>query len=467
MTTTTTTNGQARETFSTSRMMDFFSEKELAAQTGHGTEDWPLVALKELADNALDACEEAGIAPRLDVTLGEDHITITDNGPGIPAETVEGVTDYSVRVSSREAYVEPTRGAQGNALKTLLAMPFVLDHEHGQVDVEARGIRHRLVVRVNRVRQVPGIDHQKADSDITEGTKITLYWPDKARLILVRSARRFLQVAEDFAWINPHLDLTVQASIRDESENCQRVNRHYEPTDASWAVRKWTPATPPVAWWYGVEELTRLVAACIARDADRGEDRTVREFVAGFKGLSSTVKQKRVTDATELSRSKLSELASGGELDEARIGALLDAMKAESKPVKPRALGLIGEDHFRQRCEAAGCEMDTFAYQKVLSGPDADIPSIVEVAFAAHQGALDATAGEYGERRLITGVNFSAGLLNPFRELGEVGESLDSVLSAQWAGRHEPILLVLHATCPRVRYADRGKSSILLGKGGE
>ena len=52
-----------RTTFRTSRLLDFASEKELVAQIGHATEAWPLVILKELVDNAIDACEEAGIAP--------------------------------------------------------------------------------------------------------------------------------------------------------------------------------------------------------------------------------------------------------------------------------------------------------------------------------------------------------------------------------------------------------------------
>ena len=37
------------------------------------------------------------------------------------------------RVSSREADIAPDRGAQGNALKTLLAMPFALDGNAGRV----------------------------------------------------------------------------------------------------------------------------------------------------------------------------------------------------------------------------------------------------------------------------------------------------------------------------------------------
>jgi DNA topoisomerase VI subunit B len=112
-----------RETFRTSRLLDFRSERELVKQVGHPVDHWPIVILKELTDNALDAAEEAGIAPTIgiDVTAGE--ITITDNGPGIPAETVADILDFAVRVSSREAYASPTRGAQGNALKTIVAMP--------------------------------------------------------------------------------------------------------------------------------------------------------------------------------------------------------------------------------------------------------------------------------------------------------------------------------------------------------
>ncbi len=33
--------------------------------------DWPLVVVKELSDNALDACEETGVAPVISVTVNE------------------------------------------------------------------------------------------------------------------------------------------------------------------------------------------------------------------------------------------------------------------------------------------------------------------------------------------------------------------------------------------------------------
>jgi sensor histidine kinase regulating citrate/malate metabolism len=92
-----------RTTFRTSRLLEFCSQKELTAQTGHGPDDWPLVILKELVDNALDACEEAGIRPAIHVTVARGKIRVRDNGRGIPPETVASIVDFSTRTSSREA----------------------------------------------------------------------------------------------------------------------------------------------------------------------------------------------------------------------------------------------------------------------------------------------------------------------------------------------------------------------------
>jgi DNA topoisomerase VI subunit B len=95
------------------------------AQTGHPVEDWRRVIVKELVDNGLDSAEEHDISPV--VTIGISTMTgeiiVTDNGPGIATATVDGILDYTVRVSSREAYPSPSRGRQGNALKTLLPSP--------------------------------------------------------------------------------------------------------------------------------------------------------------------------------------------------------------------------------------------------------------------------------------------------------------------------------------------------------
>ena len=69
--------------------------------------------------------------------------------------------------------------------------------------------------------------------------------------------------------------------------------------------------------------------------------------------------------------------------------------------------------------------MESFDYRRVMQVEDG-VPWVVETAFAWCPKAT--------ERRLVTGVNWSPGIVNPFRELGEFGTSLDTILTRA-AGR--------------------------------
>ena len=64
----------------------------------------------------------------------------------------------------------------------------------------------------------------------------------------------------------------------------RRRPRRVKATDPAWP--KWRPSDPTSAHWYEQKHLERLLAAYIARDEDQGRDRTVREFVAEFRGFS-------------------------------------------------------------------------------------------------------------------------------------------------------------------------------------
>lgn len=441
-------NGELkRETFQTSRLFDFASEKELVAQTGHDSDDWPLVILKESIDNALDACEEAGAAPVIRVAVNEQGITIADNGPGIPSSTIDGVLDFSVRVSSREAYVSPTRGAQGNALKTIVAMPFVLNGDHGRIDISAHGQCHEIVFAVDRIRQEPRIDREIRQSAVRNGTVLTVHWPDKARSLLTDADQRFLQLADDYCFLNPHLALEVDWFGSMTST---------EATTPDW--KKWLPSEPTSPHWYGQEEIERLISAYIAHDQDRGADRSVRELVKEFRGLSGTAKQKAVLEETGLARTALSGLVNGEGLHHATVAKLLESMRKHSKPVKPAMLGTIGRDHVAGRFQSLGCQMESFRYDKRVEVDDDGLPTIIESAFGWRP---DSEA----PRRIVTGVNWSPGVRNPFRTLGdEYGDGLAALLENLRAGSDEPIVFLLHCTCPRVRYTDRGKSALVVEK---
>ena len=68
--------------------------------------------------------------------------------------------------------------------------------------------------------------------------------------------------------------------------------------------------------------------------------------------------------------------------------------------------------------------------------------------------------GHWGARLLVTGVNWSPGIGNPFKRIGSYGDGLDAILAQQRSGPDEPVIVFLHLAHPRVEYTDRGKSAI-------
>ena len=140
-----------RETFSTSRELEYFWWKESTLQTGTIRKNGIWSSCKELIDNALDACKSAGIIPKVSIRVTDGEITVSDNGPGLERRVVEAITDYTIRVVLKDAYIGPTRDAQGNALKTVLAIPYVLGgYELGQLDIISRGECHSLSVALTK-----------------------------------------------------------------------------------------------------------------------------------------------------------------------------------------------------------------------------------------------------------------------------------------------------------------------------
>jgi hypothetical protein len=223
-------------------------------------------------------------------------------------------------------------------------------------------------------------------------------------------------------------------------------------SNPSWS--KWSPCDPTCPHWYAPENLERLICAHVGHDADTGQERTVREFIAQFRGLTGTAKQKAVLQATGLSGCQLSALVSGEGLDQVKTEQLLTAMKDNAKPCKPSSLGVIGRDHLSRQLERLGCQAESFEYRKSESPKDDSLPWVLEAAFA--------WGPAFKGRRLITGVNWSPGILNPFRQLGRMGSSLDRELQELRVGPYEPVVLLLHIACPRVQYTDRGKSAVVV-----
>jgi DNA topoisomerase VI subunit B len=198
-----------RTTFETSRAAEYFDARQLSALTGVSQDEFASVCLKELVDNALDACETASArAPEIEVDVREKagviELTVSDNGPGIEPEVVRKILDYNIRVSDKAAYRSPTRGAQGNALKTIIGIPYALGRREPLV-VSARGVRHTITPWVDPAGHVH-FDYTNTPV-VTEGTTVSLTIPDSGH------DQDFDPVhwSRSFAAFNPHATVSYQA----------------------------------------------------------------------------------------------------------------------------------------------------------------------------------------------------------------------------------------------------------------
>jgi DNA topoisomerase VI subunit B len=422
----------ARSTFVTSRLADFASREELTRQIGHAPASWPVVILKELVDNALDECERAGVAPVITITVDADSISVSDNGDGIPAKTVKRILNYASRASSNAAYVSPTRGQQGNAMQTLLAMSHALTSEPGVSVIESRGVRHRVTFSIDPISREPRLDHQTANISAARGTKVTLFLP-----VSPDSLVDLHDAAVDFSWINPHLALSFAAQGDDDSSFTE------EATESDWT--KWKPTDPAPAHWYDLASLKILIAAEVNKARqDRSTQRTVSDFISEFRGLSGTAKRRDICQAVNASGAHLDTFFARGD---AVIQRLLDAMKAASNPAKPRDLGVIGEDNVLAVVGGDSSER----YKRTEVEVDG-VPYLIEAGFGHRP--------EASRRTMVSGLNWSISVGgDPFRRFG-LGQSLGSILSDQHAGPLEPIALFLHLASPRLTFLDKGKSAV-------
>jgi DNA topoisomerase VI subunit B len=258
--------------------------------------------------------------------VNADGISVTDNGGGIAPDDVTRMLDYTQRVSSNEAHASPTRGRQGNAIQTVLAMPFVLDGKRGQTTIESRGVRHTIVFEIDPVRQTPKLSTVRVKGGfVHSGTRITVQWPFCASSKLKQTRSRIVHSVVGYAMLNPHLTISLEWPGHDATDIAA-----FHPL---W--QKWVPGDLTSAHWYDQERFNRLIAGTVANDQDNGRDTLVREFIAeNFRGMARSDMQKQVLNRIGAARMSLAGLFAEGKNRKA-VAALLKALQDITKPMKP------------------------------------------------------------------------------------------------------------------------------------
>jgi hypothetical protein len=393
-------NRLERETFDLSRASEYFDARELQTMTGQPVGRFAAVILKELCDNGIDAAESARVAPDLDIRLlhrGETtYLAVRDNGAGLPAKTVRRILNFQTRTSDKLAYRSPTRGLQGNALKTVLGIPVALGCNRPVV-IEARGVRRTIRARIDPAGRVH-VRRRKRKVPQKPGTLIIVPLPTEAVETL-----RPGHWGRAFALFNPHASVKIrkreQASDHGKTPAAVLGNSYQPTVDFPGEYRKFLPRDKMSPWWYDEAALKKLIFLHIAAARSGGKDLTLREFVKQFRGLTANAEAKLVCDQfPEVSR--LSDFESREPL----VARLLRVMCAVAEAPSPGVLGTVGKAHFLQ------CFEDWYGvkrhWAKKVAGEVDGVPFVFEVVVAETERP----------GRLFHGVNFSPTFDDPLAD---------------------------------------------------
>jgi hypothetical protein len=429
--------------FSTSTVMDYFTEPELVKQIGFQKSNWPIALLKEAIDNSLDACEREGVPPVVDVSIDDEGFSVQDNGPGFPPETVSGTLDFTTRTSTNSRYVGPNRGRQGNATKCFVAAGAVLfpNDPAAAVTIDACGVRQRIMIHPDPISGDLAIVTDREPPFVKTGTFLRIGWPGAAGCLAQRNYPLLYNGKEllaAFALFNPG------ASIRRDGKEILPPN----------PVTKWTARQPACPRWYQVESFRDLLAANIDRERRSREQgsqsppRTLRDFLArNFNGMTSSARVSTVLENAGLSGKRLDDLVCGRDLDLHAVRLLLRLMQTATRPVKAKALGCIGEANWRRAMTALyGVSPKGIRYKRIYSDRNENgLPFVIEAAF----GSLPY---ERRARVVRVGINWTPCLELPVASLS------DYLAGKVMIDGCDPAFIGLHIVMPGVKFRTRSKS---------
>lgn len=338
--------------------------------------------MKELVDNALDAAETAGQqTPEVVVTDGADGVTVTDNGNGFAPEVVAGTLDFSGKVSDKLRYRTPTRGAQGNALKTVLGFAYNAGKGEPLV-VESRGVRHSIVPDVDAAGAVQ-IAHEQARCERTEGTEVFVPYPQTDE----EDTAELSDLVRHFSLFNPHARLTYRGTEE------FTVGPHSE------GYKKPSPGDKGCPHWYGQEDFAGLLGALQINYPDM----PLSEFTGLFRGGSG--KGQMVRAAVDGAR-VLGEVSLDGHAE-----VLWRTLRENVRPATVGALGPL-KGHLPTAMQALyPVDAETVKHKFVkgeFEHEGTEVPFGLDVAFGFCEEEAPATD-------VVFGINNSPCYRNPYR----------------------------------------------------
>lgn len=185
-----------------------------------------LTTLKEAVDNSLDACEEAGLLPDLEITIrrvgnGSSkntdllEIAVEDNGPGIDPEVLPSVFGEYLS-SSKFGRGRCSRGQQGIGISAATTWAQLTNAAGVRVISKTKSMRKAMSAQIDvDIKANKGLMKNKetVDWDRPHGTRVEFRIDGRAML---NGDGGLLTYLEGTTIVNPHLNLTYKILDNDK-----------------------------------------------------------------------------------------------------------------------------------------------------------------------------------------------------------------------------------------------------------
>ena len=334
-----------------------------------------VTAVKEAVDNALDACEEAGILPDIDVEVsdrnGRSRVVVEDNGPGI-------VEDQIARIFGKLLYgskfhkLSQSRGQQGMGISAagMYGQLTVGKPLHIISRVKGERLASEMFVSIDTARNRPDIHRKKQmEWDCPHGTRVEMQM-EGTHQTGPHSVETYLL---ETAIANPHLAITYR-NPKGEVIHFARSTRSLPPRPVEIKPHP-----------YGIE-LGRLIQML----NNTGSRTLLRFLVDEFSCVGTKTARNIITLSQKHSDRKLSDRSHPKHIAHSQVTALHGALqKARIQAPRTDCIVPIGEEQL-----LAGLRKELTAdFFTVTTRPAAAYrgnPFQVEVAIAyAHPGEAD------------------------------------------------------------------------------
>lgn len=464
------------ETYSISREFDFVRLDGLRRVTGRPPHEWDLYIVKELIDNALDADEvlwykDPEQSPHLRIRMeyvkipepeSQQLLVRVSNRARFPVDQIEDIfaTQW---YTSRKAFIKGlTRGALGNALKTLLGIPYALRNRLAgdwnpdlkPMSILCGGREYLPRYVVDSTAQSIRFECDEGESRSAENTVITVGL-DHFEQEMPRTLDQVELLAQQYHLCNPHAEFGWTVEI--DGEQWDEVY----PAEPGW-YSKFRGVAP--VHWYPPSAFQDLLGALYRKqfgDAENGRlpVETVHHFFADSEHRAEDVDVDYETLETVIKAFGQSGLTKA-DIEGQPATQLYRVLCQHSLRLDSAELGCLGFEHVGEVVTTSLSVEGELLYESTTdASDDPSTPFVLEGTVARL---------EDGRRQIWTAINFTPTYADPFLrrwlrapiQPDEPVLGLRGLLDAYNVREDTPVVLFLHLICPNIEHGEFSKTEV-------